>query len=293
MSKPTYIYSLLQYTHSQVLGEVLNVGLLIYFPADAHLAFLYPEKLNRLKLTYPDVPEKTIRAFFRAFEEKISYLNNAQGLLKGLSDTESFEKFLQHEFLSDDASALQFGAIKRGVQFVDNYQLVCNQLHHLYFSVFDHQISHYDRVDESQLLYRYKSLIKNSVHKKYTKEYDRLFFDYTITPKEGKSFKFDVGWKNGSLNLVKPVSFDVARPETIQNKAYKFYGQFLDLQDYALQENIRFDLLIAKPINRDLFKTFDNAIALLNKPQRVALIDQAEIEAYSHKTIQAIGLSED
>jgi hypothetical protein len=166
-------------------------------------------------------------------------------------------------------------------------------LYNLYFSVFGHHISSYDRVDENQLLSRYKSLIKNLGQKKYTKENDRLYFDYTITPKEGKSFKFDIGWKNGSLNLVKPVSFDVARPETIQNKAYKFYGQFLDLQDYALQENIRFDLLIAKPKKRELFKTFDNAIALLNKPQRVALIEQEEIEAYSQKTIQAINLFEE
>lgn len=290
MSKPIYTYSLLQYRHSQVLGEVLNVGLLVYFPSKCRLVFLCPDKLIRLKFTYPNVPEKTIKVYFKAFEERISKLNVTPELFAGLELDNSFGKFISKEFLPEDSSALQFGEIKKGIQYLENHELICNQLYNLYFSVFEHHISNYNRIDENHLLSKYKNLIKDLGKESYTKENKRLYFDYKITPKEGESFKFDIGWKNGSLNLVKPVSFDVSRNETIQSKAYKFYGQFLDLEDYAAQENIRFDLLIAKPKKKELFKTFDNAIALLNKPKRVELIEQDNLEDYSIKTVKALSL---
>jgi hypothetical protein len=269
---------------------VLNVGLLAYFPGKCRLAFLCPDKLIRLKFTYPNVPEKTIKLYFKAFEEKIGKLNATPELFAGLELDNAFEKFISKEFLSEDSSALQFGEIKKGVQYIDDYKLICNQLYNLYFSVFEHHISNYNRIDESHLLTKYKNLIKDLGRESYTKENKRLYFDYKISPKEGESFKFDIGWKNDTLNLVKPVSFDVARNETIQSKAYKYYGQFLDLEDFAAQNNIRFDLLIAKPKKKELFKTFDNAIALLNKPKRVELIEQEGLSDYSIKTVNALSL---
>jgi hypothetical protein len=49
-------------------------------------------------------------------------------------------------------------------------------------------------------------------------------------------------------------------------------------------------LLIAKPKKKELFKTFDNAIALLNKPKRVELIEQEGLSDYSIKTVNALSL---
>jgi hypothetical protein len=290
MTNNIYKYSLLQYRHSQFLGEVLNIGVLVYYPSIPKLVFLKPEKLIRLKFAYPNVQEKTIKTYFKAFDERVDALNTKPELFSSIDSDASFAKLIHQEFLPEDSSSLQFGEIKKAIQFIDNLELIENQLYNLYFSVFEHNISNYHRIDEYHLLTKYKNLIKEIGKDIYNKENKRLYFDYEIKPQDGKSFKFDIGWKNGSLNLVKPVSFDVARSETIQNKAYKFYGQFLDLESYAGHNNLRFDLLIAKPKRKELFKTFDNAIKLLNKPKHVELVESDDLVNYTKKTITAISL---
>ena len=75
MNKGTFTYALLQYHHSQVLGEVLNIGLVVYFPDHNKLDFIYPNKLIRLKFAYPDVPEKTIKSYFKYFQSRVDELN--------------------------------------------------------------------------------------------------------------------------------------------------------------------------------------------------------------------------
>ena len=62
MKNETFTYSLLQYHHSQLLGEVINIDLIVYFPDSSRLEFVYPEKLLRLRYAYPSVPEKTIKS---------------------------------------------------------------------------------------------------------------------------------------------------------------------------------------------------------------------------------------
>jgi hypothetical protein len=293
MTNNIYKYCLLQYRHSQFLGEVLNVGVLVYYPSVPRLVFLKPEKLIRLKFTYPNVQEKTIKTYFKAFDERVESLNTKPELFSEIDSDGSFIELIRKEFLPLDASSLQFADIKKSIQFTSKLEVIENQLYNLYFSVFEHNISNYNRIDESHLLSKYKNLIKELDREAYSKENKKLHFDYEIKPKEGESFKFDIGWENGSLNLVKPVSFDVVRNETIQNKAYKFYGQFLDLQGFAGENNLRFDLLIAKPKKKELFKTFDNAIRLLSKPKHVKLVESDDLLSYTKKTINAISLFDD
>ena len=109
----------------------------------------------------------------------------------------------------------------------------------------------------------------------------------SIEPNSASKIKFDVAWQDeGNLHLVKPVSFDLVKPETITRKAYQYYGQFLDLQDHAEDKKLLFDLILAKPRSKALFKTYDNAIRLLEKPDRVKLIEQEELDSYSKETVE-------
>ncbi len=297
MNNRLYTYSLLKYRHSQFLGEVLNIGVLVYFPSIKRLVFLKPEKLIRLKFAYPNVQEKTIKSYFKAFEERIARLNLEPELFSELEVGESFEKFIYREFLPEDSSALQFSEPQKALLYNEDYEVICNQIYNLYFSVFEHTLNSYNRIDEAQLLTKYKSLIKGIESEIFRKENNklvnnRLFIDYKIEATGGETFKFDIGWQNGSLNLVKPVSFDVQRSETIQNKGLKFFGQFVLLEDYAKAKNIKFDLLIAKPKRKDLFKTYESTLKLISTPKNVELIEEEDLERYSQKTVAALNLFE-
>jgi len=52
-------------------------------------------------------------------------------------------------------------------------------------------------------------------------------------------------------------------------------------------ETSKFDVILAKPKSKSLFKANDNAIRLLAKLNRITLIEQQALQSYSEKTIEA------
>lgn len=289
MNKGTFIYALLQYHHSQILGEVLNVGLVVYFPDFQRLEFIAPERLIRLKFAYPDVSEKTIKSYFKYFISRTKELN-LQGEVFGNYNLESsLESFLAEEFLAPDSSSLQFGNFKTAVLYTPNLEHIINQLYNLYFSVFHLHDNSSKKVDETSLLKKYKHFLAELLPENKSLRDSSMFYDgYSIKPNENSLVKFDIAWKgNKDTHLVKPISFDLVKPESIQRKAYQYFGQFEDLQDYAENNDYLFDVILAKPKSKSLFKAYDNAIRLLEKPNRVELIEQADLQGYSEKTIEA------
>lgn len=76
-----------------------------------------------------------------------------------------------------------------------------------------------------------------------------------------------------------------------QNKKHLFdeFAEYLTrFNDEKLTLTIRFDLLLAKPKEKNLFKAHDNAVKLLEKPNHVKLIEENELKDYSAKTAHAI-----
>ena len=288
MTKGIFTYALLQYHHSQILGEVLNIGLIAYFPHEQRLEFIYPEKLIRLKYAYPNVPEKTIKSYFRYFKERIDNLNLNPDLFLEKDLEIGLQKFLEKEFLAPDASALQFGNFRTSVLYTPDIVKITDQLYNLYFSVFQVQGSNHKRVDESVLLRRYKKYLGDFLNEGTLSTAKNVFLDYAIEPQSNAPVKFDIAWKSDTnLHLVKPVSFDLLRPESIQRKAWQYFGQFEDLEDFATRNDYLFDVILAKPKSNKLSKSYDNAIRLLGKPKRVNLIELDNLQSYSQQTIES------
>ncbi len=289
MNKGTFTYGLLQYHHSQILGEVLNIGLLVYFPNVKKLAFIYPEKLIRLRFAYPNVPDKTIKAYFKYFDSRVNELNANAEIFSDYDLSKSLQIFIEKEFLQPDSSALQFGNYRTSVLYTEDIDYLKNQLYNLYFSVFQFQENVAKRVDESVLLNKYKKLLKEFTHQPSAiKESNKFHFDYAIEPNAGSTIKFDIAWKEDKeLHLVKPVSFDLTRQDTITKKAYQYYGQFLDLENFAKENHYLFDVLLAKPKAKNLAKAYDNAIRLLEIPKGVKLIEHEDLNAYSKATVES------
>lgn len=281
MNAQAYSYSLLQYRHSQALGEVLNIGVLVYFHASHHLNFICPERIHRLKNAYSDVSEKAIKSYFDYFKEKVFATNNKTDLL---ASNQPFSLFIA-DLIPPDSSSLGFGELNKGICYTSEQEVLKN-LEALYLGEFKKHNEHKDRVDDTYLISAYKKQLRQLKPDFY--ESKKIVPIPVIRPKEGLEIRFDFGWQNGTYNLIKAASFDVNTPERIQNKAYKFFGQFTDLQDYAIDQNIRFDLLVAKPSRKSLFKTFDNAIELLQKPKKVKVVYLDELSSYSQATIEAL-----
>lgn len=288
MNKGTFTYALLQYRHSQILGEVLNIGLVAFFPAEQKLTFIYPDKLLRLRFAYPNLPEKTIKSYLKYFEERVADLNQQHSFFSRNYLEHSLERLLNEEFIAPDSSSLQFGNFKTAVLYTSDTNKIVDQLYNLYFSVFQVHETHTGRVDESVLLKKYtnylKSLLPNDQLLKDTKG---VFIDYAVNSNsDHNSFKFDIAWKApNNLHLVKPISFDLLKADAIQRKSVQYFGQFILLEETAENNNYLFDVILAKPKKKGLSKAYDNAIRLLEKPNRVSLIEQDGLDQYAKETV--------
>lgn len=287
MNKGTFTYALLQYRHSQILGEVLNIGLLAFFPIEHKLVFIYPEKLLRLRFAYPNLPEKTIKSYLKYFEERVADLNQQQNVFSSNYLEHSLERLLNEEFIAPDSSALQFGNFKTAVLYTNDTQIIIDQLYNLYFSVFQVSDTHTGRVDESILLKKYTNYLKSLLPSdKLLKDTKGVFLDYTVNNNGHASLKFEIAWNaSNNLHLVKPISFDLLKADSINRKAYQYFGQFADLQDTAESNSYLFDVILAKPKKKGLAKAYDNAIRLLEKPARVKLIEQDGLDQYAKDTV--------
>ena len=292
MNQSVYTYCLLQYRHSQLLEEVLNVGLLAYFPNIRKLIFIYPHNLKRITDVYPDVQEKTIRAYLKSFSLRVKELNQSPEAFAQVELDTSFVQFTSRQLLPPDSSALQFSRPRRGLADSEEADLLVKRLYQLYLSFYETDPTISTRTDDVQLATRYKKMIRDierELGKPLSKELaSRMHFDYDLIPNESEIYSFDAAWQNGTFNLVKSVSFDISRADVIQNKALRYYGQSIRLENIAAQRNLRFDLLIAKPKKPELFKYFDSAVHLLSGSPNVQLVFEEQLKDYSEKTVAAI-----
>jgi hypothetical protein len=117
-------YCLLQYHHSQSLGEKLNVGILLIFPLQKQLAFLYPERFARAKAAYGSFPEKFIKATAKGIATRVSQLNKQPEVLSSYQIEENVRQFIDNEILLPDSSALQFGEVRSVVQYTEDTESI-------------------------------------------------------------------------------------------------------------------------------------------------------------------------
>lgn len=279
-----FYYSLLQYRYAQSLGEVLNVGVLLLFPEQRTATFLHPERLGRIRKLYPKFSEKVIRSYFKGISSRTNQLTKQPEIFANYE--EHPRQLIDNEILIRDSSALQFGELKTAVLYTEDLSAISSQFYKLYLSFYDEH-EHRTRHDESYLLKEYQK----SIQRRLDGLLSRAAFDHPVIVKpEGTNFsyQFAFAWQNGSFNLVKPVSFDLKLEQSITDKATLNVGQFTVLRPYAEQNNARFDVLVARPKDRQLFKPYEQAIQLLGDQPFVKIVEEDNLDDYSQKTADAL-----
>ncbi len=279
-----FYYSILQYRYAQSLGEVLNVGVLLLFPEQRKAVFLHPERLGRIRKLYPKFSEKIIRSYFKGIVTRTEQLTKQPEIFADYE--EHPRQLIDNELLIRDSSALQFGELRPSVLYTDDLSAISNQFYKLYLSFYDedgHQVRH----DEGYLLKEFQKRLRRRLQGLFLPE----AFERPLTVKpEGTNFayQFAFAWQNGTQNLVKPVSFDLKLEQSITDKATLNVGQFTVLSPYAVEHNARFDILVARPSDRNLYKPYDQAIQLLAGQPHVKVVEEDQLDSYSEKTAEAL-----
>lgn len=281
MISGTFKYSVLQYVPSQVLNERVNVGIVLFFAERGEVRFIYPKYLVRLKYLFHKVQEKKIRLYLDQTEKRVRALNKQDLLfVNDFRRSEDLVKFLDSEILKADDSALQFTKIYESLLYSSEYDKIVADLQLEYFSEYNQKatVSH---VTESDL----RRLFERDLKVKSPDILSRFQKDYRIST-ENNDFVFDYAWQNGTLNLVKPVSFDLLDAKKIQEKSILLYGNLNLLSDLAKIEKYKFDLIIAKPQTRSVFRCFDSALKTIEKADVLQeIVLSSEISGYTQRAI--------
>lgn len=282
-----YTYCILKYKHSPYLDESINIGVLIYFEDTQRFLFKYSKTLNRVKSIYDNVPEKTVKEYIRQIDKHLNIYQNTLDSIFPLNDL-NLKSFLTRHILPNDSTVLQFSHFKteslRGFSEDFIEKIILDNVFIDDIKVQNHQSQ------EPKIISKLLSSLKESGLNEYRHKTNRFQEDYVLTNETGNEFKFDIAWQNGTLNLVKPIGFDLKEGIGIANKAHKNFGQFYDLQIEAEKNNLCYDLILGKPTNKNLFKDYDHAVKLLLNIKNSRLIDADDLNEYSKKVIKAISI---
>lgn len=263
MSNHIY-YSILQYKHSIVAGEILNVGILFSFPKRNEIKFV-AGNLKRIKAVYPDFDTNLPVKINTSIKNKIVKLDSDAGdlfnkkIIYSANTEYSLSEYIKKYILLEDSTSLQFSEPFAAVDVFNDPQITIDEYSRILLPEHDLK-KHLNRHNESYILKQFSErLIKRNI-----------VIDHRLTRNQrlqtkGVDLNFEFAWKNGITHLIKPISFDLQEEREIQRKSVEYYGYLNLLEERAKREGYTFDLLLWKPQDERLFKSYENAIEIINK----------------------------
>lgn len=279
--KKTFLYNILQYKHSLILNESINIGILFVFPQDNIIKYVSGD-LDRIKFIYPNIEtsivEKIVKGIIKKVETKHLNENNLFSTLPAPVQIEEHQKLLRQ-----DDSSLQFTETKRTVYPFDNIEIIISEYSDLLLpNISDNDIE--ARKDEHYIIKTYTNYLTQKISR-----IENLIVKDRIVESHGIKLKFDYGWQNGTFNLVKPVSFDLKKPSLIQTKSITYFGYLYKLKSYALRNNARYDLLVGKPQNENFINEFQNALKTIESSKApIRIIEEQNLQEYSEETAHSL-----
>lgn len=267
MKRLTYSYCVIKYVHDPAVGEILNVGVVVWFPAISELLCKLEMRYERLSKTFVNFDGENFKRTLRHFEIALESLQ--QELSGNLFSTENAEadvKTLIKRVWPDEDLSFQIGTSLVGI--TDDPEQTVQEIYHRFVG------SHWapqnnERRSDDQIWSLYNdSLSKLSVSKK-------LVTKDIIT--EEFSLKFNHAFKNDKWHLLEPVSLDYREASTIQKRATNWLGNATAMQGHA--ELGKLYLLLGRPRSSEHRKAYEKAKNLLHKmliPHEIVEEDKAQ-----------------
>lgn len=282
------LYSILQYRHSLIAGEVLNVGILFSFPQEGKIKFV-AGNLQRIKSIYPNFDINLPVKINTNINNKIIRLDSetdtlfTKKVIYSADTEESLNDYIKKYILLEDSTSLQFSTPFTAVDVFKDTQKTIDEYAKVLLPDF---ISKKDlnKHNEHFIIKQFSErLIKRNI------VIEHRFSRNRVVAADGVKLNFDFAWKNGSTHLIKPISFDLKEEREIQSKSVQFYGYFDLLEKEAKRNDYVFDLLLWKPQDERLFKSYQNAIDVIKKAKApLKIITEEELPKYTDDTAEEL-----
>lgn len=267
--KKKYLFSTLRFTYDPLTQEFVNVGVVLYVPEDRILLARCAQQYSRVSKVFgPSVDGPRLRRTLRFIQDRVNALGvELQSSLR-FESSHSFPALLAGILPVDD-SALRFH--QGGAGLSENIDATLGKLFYDYVDRYNVNPSETKREDED-------------VWKTFKGEFERTQVLSRLQPKciEAPNFEYEFqhSWKNGLWNCLEPLSFDLASPDSIADKANRWVGRATGLQDST--DAFKLYLLLGKPSDSSLQTAYEKAENLLHKmPVKHEFINEAEAAAFA------------
>lgn len=268
--KTAYSYVTLRYVHDVVTGEFANIGVVVYAPDQRALQARFTTSYERLNAIFLKIDHAHFRAMVRYLSNRFAEM--AEGLRDSLALTPVTNlKELVRQVLPPDDSSLQWSETSGGL--TSNLEQTVQELYARLVERYERSAEQQSRSDED-VARPFKAKLER-------KKVGLKVGEKQITAKD-YDYNFQFAWKNSVWHLYEPVSFDLIDPGSIVEKANKWLGRGVALQD--ANEQFKLYFLLGEPKQPATRKAFDHARHLLQKiPGQTKLVRESELDEFTDR----------
>ena len=250
MKGMAYQFAVLRYVHDTVAQEFVNVGVALFAPEAGFLEAQCTDSYVRISQMFLKIDGSNFRQILRYIQVQLEALGRRYRDTLPFEEPPSLEVLLAEVLPSDD-SAFRFSEI--GVGFSADPASALSEL-------FERMVETYASSDSF-------SRTDDEVLRVFKEPLDRMRISPKLKPRVVVSpnfeYKFDMAWKNGKLNLYEPVSLDLVEESSILDKANRWVGRVIALNEST--EKFRLYLLLGEPREERMKPVFKKALNLLKK----------------------------
>ncbi len=264
--KTAYSFVTLRYVHDVVTGEFANVGVVLYAPAERYLEARFTSSYERLNALFVKIDHANYRNLIRYLGNRfVELAAEVRGGLN-LAPVQGIDELVRRVLPPDDSS-LQWSAMSGG--FSADVGETVGQL-------YARMIERYTRSGEvasrndDDIAKPFKARLQKAAEKLHEKRIVAKDYEYD----------FHYAWQNSIWHLYEPVSFDLMDRGSIVEKANRWLGRGVALNDS--KERFKIHFLLGEPKQPGTEKAFVNAKHLLAKiPGETELVSEGDVDAFA------------
>jgi hypothetical protein len=269
--KTTYSSITLRYVHDVVTGEFVNIGVVFYAPGQRFLDARFTTSYERLNAAFLKIDHLHFRALMRYMANRFEELSTE--VRDGLIPPAGLPELVK-QVLPPDDSSLQWSEVSGG--FTDDPANTLDELYKRFVERYVAGAEQVRRTDE-EIAKSFKAKLGKTAEKLSSKRIETEDYQY----------EFRFAWKNDVWHLYEPVSFDLLDPNSIREKAVRWYGRSGALQEAP--EKFKIHFLLGEPRQSGTKEAFANALHLLGKvPGEKELVRESEIEGLAAHVAEEI-----
>lgn len=269
--KTAYSFVVLRYVHDVVSGEFINIGVALYAPGAKYIGGLCNTRYTRLGNMFGkgEIDSNYFRGLMRYIEARFEELGDKLRSELPLHGVPSDIMQIAKGVLPPDDSSLQWSEAGGG-QTEDPSKTLEN--------LFVRMVERYEdrqkrpRRDDAEVWRIFK------------RELETQHVASHLRPKRitapDDDYEFEHAWKNQQWHMGEPISFDLLEAESIKNKANRWLGRMINLNEAP--EPFKLHLLLGEPSLARLRPAYTKAENILHKmPGDPVFVREHEARAFS------------